>query len=32
MQASKQDLTPKDWKFGDLALDPIAIPGQTDLI
>ena len=30
MKASKLDLTPKEWKFGNLALDPIAVPGETD--
>ena len=32
MKASKLDLAPKEWKFGDLALDPVAIPGQTELV
>ena len=31
MKASKLDLTPKEWKFGNL-LDPIAVPGETDLV
>jgi len=32
MKASKLDLTPQDWKFGDLTIDPVAVPGKTDLV
>jgi predicted dehydrogenase len=31
MNASKQDLTPTHWEFGDLPLEPPAIPGKTPL-
>lgn len=31
MNASKLDLTPKDWSFGDLPLSPPAIPGDWKL-
>jgi hypothetical protein len=29
---SKQDLTPEKLEFGPLAVEPIAVPGQTKLI
>lgn len=32
MNASKLDLTPKEWKFGDYPLAPVAVPGKTKLI
>lgn len=32
MNASKLDLTPKQWKFGDLPLADVAIPGVTKLV
>lgn len=32
MKASKLDLRPGEYKFGDLPLRPVAIPGQTPLI
>lgn len=32
MNASKLDLTPKEWKFGDYALAPVAVPGKTKLV
>lgn len=32
MNASELDLSPPNYKFGDLAADPVAIPGQTKLI
>ena len=32
MNASKLDLTPPAYKFGDLPMPPVAIPGQTRLI
>jgi predicted dehydrogenase len=32
VNASKEDLTPKDWTFSDLPLAPPAIPGRTRLI
>jgi len=31
MKASKLDLTPPAYKFGDLAMPPVAIPGRTRL-
>lgn len=32
MNASKLDLSPPNYKFGDLVADAVAIPGQTKLI
>jgi len=32
MNASKLDLTPNEWKFGDLPLAPVAVPGKTKLV
>jgi len=32
MNASKLDLRPAKYEFGDLPLDPVAIPGKTQLI
>ena len=32
MNASKLDLTPPAYKFGDLALAPVAVPGETPLV
>ncbi|QXD30698.1 Gfo/Idh/MocA family protein [Candidatus Pelagisphaera phototrophica] len=32
MNASKLDLTPKEWKFGDHAIAPVAVPGVTKLV
>jgi predicted dehydrogenase len=32
MNASKLDLTPERYAFGDLPLRPVAVPGQTQLI
>ncbi len=32
MNASKLDLTPKEWKFGDYTLAPVAVPGKTKLV
>lgn len=32
MNASQEDLTPKDWSFGDLPLAPPAVPGRTKLV
>lgn len=32
MQRSALDLTPASYKFGDLAVDPVAIPGTTKII
>ncbi len=32
MNASKLDLRPSKYEFGDLPLDPVAIPGKTQLI
>jgi len=32
MKASKLDLRPDKYEFGDLPLDPVAIPGKTPLI
>jgi predicted dehydrogenase len=32
MNASKLDLRPAKYQFGDLPLDPVAIPGKTQLI
>ena len=32
MKASKLDLRPPEYKFGDLPLDPVAIPGRTPLV
>lgn len=32
VNASKEDLTPKDWSFGDLPLAAPAVPGRTRLI
>jgi hypothetical protein len=32
MNASKLDLTPKNWKFGDYPLAEVAVPGVTKLI
>jgi hypothetical protein len=32
MNASKLDLSPPKYEFGDLPMRPVAIPGQTQLI
>jgi myo-inositol 2-dehydrogenase/D-chiro-inositol 1-dehydrogenase len=32
MNASKLDLTPPSYEFGDLAMPPVAIPGKTPLV
>jgi predicted dehydrogenase len=32
MNASKLDLTPKEWKFGDYPLADVAVPGVTKLV
>ncbi len=32
MKASKLDLAPPAYKFGDLAMRPVAIPGKTPLV
>lgn len=32
MKASKLDLTPPAYEFGDLAMPPVAIPGKTQLM
>ena len=32
MNASKLDLTPTEWKFGDHAIAPVAVPGLTKLV
>jgi predicted dehydrogenase len=32
MNASKLDLTPKDWSWHDYPLAPVAVPGKTKLI
>lgn len=32
MNASKLDLTPKEWAFGDYPLAPVAVPGKTKLV
>jgi hypothetical protein len=32
MNASKLDLRPDKYEFGDLPLEPVAIPGKTPLI
>lgn len=32
MNASKLDLTPKEWAFTDYPLAPVAVPGKTKLI
>ncbi|MBU4330937.1 MAG: gfo/Idh/MocA family oxidoreductase, partial [Acidobacteria bacterium] len=32
MNASKLDLTPPAYEFGDLPLAPVAIPGETPLV
>jgi predicted dehydrogenase len=32
MKASKLDLRPAKYQFGDLPLDPVAVPGQTPLV
>jgi len=32
MNASKLDLTPKEWRFGDLPLEAPALPGSYELI
>ena len=32
MNASKLDLTPAKYEFGDLPVEPVAIPGKTQLI
>ena len=32
MNASKLDLTPKEWTFGNYPLAPVAIPGKTRLV
>ena len=32
MKASKLDLRPEKYEFGDLPLRPVAIPGKTQLI
>ncbi len=32
MNASKLDLTPPSYRFGDLPMPPVAIPGKTQLI
>jgi len=32
MNTSKLDLRPAKYEFGDLALEPVAIPGKTPLI
>jgi predicted dehydrogenase len=32
LSESKLDLSPPKYEFGDLAMDPVAVPGQTKLI
>jgi hypothetical protein len=32
MNASKMDLTPKEWKFGEHPLAEVAVPGVTKLV
>jgi predicted dehydrogenase len=32
MNASTLDLTPPAYEFGELAVDPVAVPGQTELV
>ncbi len=32
MKASKLDLTPPRYEFGDLPVVPVAVPGKTPLI
>jgi hypothetical protein len=32
MKASKLDLSPPKYEFGDLEMEPVAMPGQTQLI
>jgi hypothetical protein len=32
LNASKLDLTPAEYRFGSLAVDPVAVPGVTPLI
>jgi hypothetical protein len=32
MNASKLDLTPPKYEFGDLTVSPVAVPGKTQLI
>ncbi len=32
LKASKLDLVPKTWAFGDHPVEPVAVPGQTKLI
>jgi hypothetical protein len=32
MKASKLDLRPASYTFGDLPLDPVAVPGKTPLV
>jgi len=32
MESSKLDLLPKEFKFGDLPVRPVAVPGKTKLI
>jgi hypothetical protein len=32
MNASKEDLTPAEWEWGDLPLAPPAVPGKFKLI
>lgn len=32
MKASKLDLTPPRYEFGDLPVAPVAVPGKTPLI
>jgi len=32
MNASKLDLTPAKYEFGDLPMEKVAVPGQTKLI
>jgi hypothetical protein len=32
MNASKLDLSPPKYAFGDLPLDPVATPGKTELV
>jgi hypothetical protein len=32
MNASKLDLTPAKYEFGDMPVEPVAVPGKTQLI
>jgi hypothetical protein len=32
MKASKLDLRPEKYEFGDLPLRPVAVPGKTKLV